>query len=58
MTYLWDLAGSGYIAGWIHFGLATFRKGHYWMFPDRLLLPFRWIIGALIATTASAAARA
>ena len=32
MTFLWILFGIIYVACWIYFGLATFRKGHYWMF--------------------------
>ena len=43
---------------WIYFGLATFRKGHYWMFWIGFFLPILWIIGALIAPTPTAAARA
>jgi hypothetical protein len=40
----------------VYFGLATFRKGHYWMFWIGFFLPFLWIIGALIAPTDHAAA--
>jgi ABC-type multidrug transport system permease subunit len=58
MTILWILLGIVYIACWIYFGLATFRKGHYWMFWIGFFLPFLWIIGALIAPTEHAAARA
>jgi hypothetical protein len=57
MTFLWILLGIVYIACWIYFGLATFRKGHYWMFWIGFFLPFLWIVGALIAPTDSAAAR-
>ena len=32
MTFLWILLAILYVACWIYFGLATFRKGHYWMF--------------------------
>ena len=32
MTILWILLGIVYIACWIYFGLAMFRKSHYWMF--------------------------
>ena len=39
MTFLWILLGIIYVACWIYFGLSTFRKGHYWMFWDRILLP-------------------
>lgn len=43
---------------WIFLGLATFRKGHYWLFWIGFFLPILWIIGALIAPTEGAAARA
>ena len=49
MTILWILLGIVYIACWIYFGLATFRKSHYWMFWIGFLIPILWIIGALIA---------
>lgn len=58
MTFLWILLGIVYIACWIYFGLATFRKGHYWLFWIGFFLPFLWIIGALIAPRPAAAARA
>jgi hypothetical protein len=57
MTLLWILLATLYVACWIYFGLATFRKGHYWMFWIGFFLPILWIIGALIAPTPSAAAR-
>ena len=49
MTFLWILLGIVYVACWIYFGLATFRKGHYWMFWIGFFIPILWIIGALIA---------
>jgi ABC-type multidrug transport system permease subunit len=58
MTFLWILLAIVYVACWVYFGLATFRKGHYWMFWIGFFLPFLWIIGALIAPTDHAAARA
>ena len=51
MTFLWILLAIVYVACWVYFGLATFRKGHYWMFWIGFFLPFLWIIGALIAPT-------
>ena len=57
MTFLWILLGIVYVACWIYFGLATFRKGHYWMFWIGFFLPILWIIGAFIAPTDRAAAR-
>ena len=56
MTFLWILLAIVYVACWVYFGLATFRKGHYWMFWIGFFLPFLWIIGALIAPTERAAA--
>ena len=47
-----------YIAGWICFGLATFGKGHYWLFWVSFLIPILWIVGAFTASTERAAARA
>jgi hypothetical protein len=58
MTFLWILLAILYVACWIYFGLATFRKGHYWLFWIGFFLPILWIIGALIAPTEHAAARA
>ena len=55
MTFLWILLGIVYVACWVYFGLATFRRGHYWMFWIGFFLPFLWIIGALISPTESAA---
>ena len=58
MTFLWILLGIVYIACWVFLGLATFRKGHYWLFWIGFLLPILWIIGALMGPTERAAARA
>ena len=58
MTFLWIVLGVVYIACWVYFGLATFRKGHYWMFGIGFFIPILWIIGALIAPTDRAAASA
>jgi purine-cytosine permease-like protein len=58
MTFLWILLAIVCIACWVHFGLATSRKAHYWMFWIGFFLPFLWIIGALIAPTQAAAGRA
>ena len=58
MTILWILLAILYVACWIYFGLATFRKGHYWLFWIGFFLPFLWIIGALIGPTPRAASTA
>jgi hypothetical protein len=57
MEWLWVLLGILYIAIWIFLGLATFRKGHYWLFGIGFIFPILWIIGALIGPTPRAAAR-
>ena len=51
MIFLWILLGVLYVACWVYFGLATFRKGHYWMFWLGFFLPFLWIIGVFLAPT-------
>ena len=56
MTLLWIVLAVVYIACWVYFGLATFRKGHYWMFWIGFFIPILWIIGAFIAPTNRAAA--
>jgi hypothetical protein len=40
-----------YVACWFYLGLATFRKGQYWMFSIGFFFPFLWIIGALMGPT-------
>lgn len=57
MDVLWVLLGILYIVCWVFLGLATFRKGHYWLFFIGFFLPFLWIIGALIGPTERASAR-
>ena len=49
MTVLWILLAVLYVACWLYFGMATWRKGHYWMFWIGFVLPILWIIGAFIA---------
>jgi hypothetical protein len=58
MTFLWIVLAIVYIACWIYFGLTTFRKGHFWLFWIGFLIPILWIVGAFIAPTQRAAARA
>jgi ABC-type multidrug transport system permease subunit len=58
MTFLWILLGIVYLMCLVFLGLATFRKGHYWLFWIGFLLPILWIIGALIAPTQRVMARA
>jgi ABC-type multidrug transport system permease subunit len=58
MIFLWILLAILYVACWVFFGLATFRKGHYWLFWIGFFLPFLWIIGALMGPTPHAAGTA
>ena len=39
MTFLWILLAALCVACWIYFGMATFCKGHYWMFWIEFFLP-------------------
>jgi hypothetical protein len=55
--FLWFLLGIVYLILIFTFALTTFRKGHFVLFFVGFFLPFLWIIGALIAPTASAEAR-
>jgi len=57
MTFLWILLAVIYIACLFVLGLATLRKGHYWLFGIGIFFPILWIVGALIAPTERAAAR-
>ncbi|MGZ6639061.1 MAG: hypothetical protein ACXVH3_30840 [Solirubrobacteraceae bacterium] len=58
MTFLWILLTILYVACWIYFGLATFRKGHYWLFWIGFFFSVLWIVGALIGPTPRAAGMA
>jgi ABC-type multidrug transport system permease subunit len=57
MWLLWTLLAIAYVACWFFLGMATFRKGHYWLFWIGFFFPLLWIIGAFIAPTERAAAR-
>ena len=52
---VWILLAAAYVACWLYFGMATFRKGHYVMFWVGIFLPILWIIGAFLAPTQRAA---
>jgi hypothetical protein len=53
---LWILLGALYLTLFVALGLATLRKGHYVLFFFGIILPFLWIIGALLGPTESAEA--
>ncbi len=58
MIVPWILLAILYVACWVYLGLATFRRGHFWLFWIGVLFALLWIIGAFIAPTERAAARA
>jgi hypothetical protein len=53
---LWIFLGALYLTLFIALGLATLRKGHYVLFFLGIILPFLWIVGALLGPTESAQA--
>ena len=53
---LWFLLGALYLTLFIALGLATLRKGHYFLFFVGIFLPILWVIGALLGPTESAEA--
>jgi hypothetical protein len=56
-TLLWLLLVVVYITCFVILGLATFRKGHYFLFWVGIIFPLLWIIGALMAPTPAAIER-
>jgi hypothetical protein len=44
---LWILLGALYLTLFFMLGLATLRKGHYFLFFVGIVFPVLWIIGAL-----------
>jgi hypothetical protein len=57
-TFLWFVLGALYLTALIVLGLATLRKGHYFLFIVGIVFPFLWIVGALMGPTPRAAASA
>ena len=55
-TLLWFLFAVVYFTALVMLGLATLRKGHTVLFWFGILLPFLWILGALMQPTARVAA--
>ena len=54
-TLLWLVFAFIYVVVLITLGLATLRKGHYFLFFIGIFFPFLWIVGALIGPTPRAA---
>ncbi|MEN3285262.1 MAG: hypothetical protein V7607_6402 [Solirubrobacteraceae bacterium] len=53
---LWILLGALYLTLFVALGLATLRKGHYFLFFVGIIFPILWIVGALLGPTQSAEA--
>jgi hypothetical protein len=53
---LWILLGALYLTLFVFLGLATLRKGHYFLFFVGIIFPLLWIVGALLGPTQSAQA--
>ena len=45
MTFHWILMAILYAACWVYFGLATLRRGHYWLLWIGFIFRFLWTIG-------------
>ena len=55
---IWILLAIAYVACWIHFGVSSFRNGHYSLFWVGFVLPILWIFGALMGPTPRALMKA
>jgi hypothetical protein len=56
LMVLWILLGALYLTLFFLLGLATLRKGHYFLFFVGIIFPLLWVVGALIGPTQSAQA--
>jgi hypothetical protein len=54
----WTVLALIYVVCICFLAVGCFAKGHYWLFGFGFLLPFLWLIGALIAPTPRAVERA
>jgi hypothetical protein len=56
LMVLWILLGALYLTLFFLLGLATLRKGHYFLFFVGIIFPVLWVVGALLGPTQSAQA--
>jgi len=56
LMVLWILLGALYLTLFVFLGMATLRKGHYFLFFVGIIFPVLWIVGALLGPTQSAQA--
>jgi hypothetical protein len=54
-AFLWILFAVIYVIVLITLGLATLRKGHYFLFFVGIIFPVLWLVGGLIGPTPRAA---
>ena len=50
---LWILLGALYLTLFFLLGLATLRKGHYFLFCVGIIFPILWVVGAILGPTQS-----
>ncbi|HEX5859394.1 MAG TPA: hypothetical protein VFY91_14915 [Microbacterium sp.] len=55
-AFVWISLAVLYFTALVVLGLSTLRKGHTALFWFGILIPFLWILGALMAPTAEAQA--
>jgi hypothetical protein len=53
---LWILLAALYLTLFVLLGMATLRKGHYFLFFVGIIFPILWIVGALLGPTQRAQA--
>jgi hypothetical protein len=54
-TVLWIVLAVIYFTVLVTLGIATLRKGHYFLFFIGIIFPVLWLVGGLIAPTPRAA---
>jgi hypothetical protein len=54
-TFVWVVLGVIYFVALVTLGVATLRKGHYFLFVIGIFFPILWIVGALMGPSPRAA---
>jgi hypothetical protein len=54
-TFVWVVLGVIYFVALVSLGVATLRKGHYFLFVIGIFFPILWIVGALMGPSPRAA---
>jgi hypothetical protein len=50
---VWILLGALYLTLFFLLGLATLRRGHYFLFFVGIIVPVVWVVGALLGPSRS-----